>query len=233
MERSGSFLFFPAVQALCRSPTGRSFSGFKRSVSVQWLGRCMQRATLGVIYTSGEIAITVQANHSSEGLSTQLLQLQRRWPCTQRLEWVRRELDPPATFSSILSQNVQLLTNDGAFAKNVKRYVTWVRSLQPQINLLHMPQHFSQLEERKTDNDNAKKQKRKIEDSSNCSQPLTCAQVSHPVFKQVGERPALCNSHSDGTIAVLDQTSGIFSLHDRAAGCDHTFLMAEISRHMT
>ena len=42
----------------------------------------------------------------------------------QRLEWVRRQLNPPATFLSILSRNVQLSTNDGAFARrlNVKRY---------------------------------------------------------------------------------------------------------------
>ena len=61
----------------------------------------------------------------------------------------------------------------------------------PQIHLLHMPQHLSRLEARKTDNDNAKQQKRKIEDNSNCSQPLACAQASHPVFKQAGKRPAL------------------------------------------
>ena len=42
----------------------------------------------------------------------------------QRLEWVRRQLDPPATFFSILSRNVQLSINDGAFARrlSVKRY---------------------------------------------------------------------------------------------------------------
>ena len=61
----------------------------------------------------------------------------------------------------------------------------------PQIHLLHLPQHVSRLEARKTDKDNAKQQKeRKIEDNSNCSQPLR-AQASHPVFKQAGERPAL------------------------------------------
>ena len=61
----------------------------------------------------------------------------------------------------------------------------------PQIHLLHLPHHLSRLEARKTDNDNAKQQKRKIEDNSNCSQPLACEQASHPVFKQAGERPPL------------------------------------------
>ena len=50
-----------------------------------------------------------------------------------------------------------------------------------------------------------------------------------PVFKQAGERPALRSPR--GTIAVLNQTSAIFSLHNRAAGRGHAFLMAEISRH--
>ena len=113
----------------------------------------------------------------------------------QRLEWVRRQLDPPATFLSILSRNVQLSTNDGAFARrlNVKRYAhdrSRREVCNPQIHLLHLPQHLSRLEARKTDNDNAKQQKRKIEDNSNCLQPLACAQASHSVFKQAGERPA-------------------------------------------
>ena len=68
---------------------------------------------------------------------------------------------------------------------------TGERSLQPPpIHLLHLPQHLSRLEARKTDNDNAKQQKRKIEDNSNCLQPLACAQASHSVFKQAGERPS-------------------------------------------
>ena len=53
----------------------------------------------------------------------------------------------------------------------------------PQIHLLHLPQHLSRLEARKTDNDNAKQQKRKIEDNSNGSQPLAFAQALHSVFK--------------------------------------------------
>ena len=52
----------------------------------------------------------------------------------QRPEWVRRQLDlpAPATFSSILSQNVQLSTNDGAFARRESSATctTGERSLQ-------------------------------------------------------------------------------------------------------
>ena len=83
----------------------------------------------------------------------------------QRLEWVRRQLDPPATFSSILSQNVQLSTNDEAFARRVSLDSKALRArperevCNPQIHLLHLPQHLSHLEARKTDNDNAKQQK--------------------------------------------------------------------------
>ena len=87
----------------------------------------------------------------------------------------------------------------------------------PKINVLHLPQNFSQLEARKTDDDNAKQQKQKIEDSSNCSQPLACAQISHTVFKQAEERPAVSARHRE-TIAVPDQTNAIFSLHNCAAG---------------
>ena len=88
----------------------------------------------------------------------------------------------------------------------------------PQIHLLHLPHHLSRLEARKTDNDNAKQQKRKIEDNSNCSQPLACAQASHP-FVQLNRRgKGRLSAHPDGTIAVLDQTSAIFSLHNHVAG---------------
>ena len=56
----------------------------------------------------------VKIFHSTVATAAQLGRAQRL-----ELEWVRRQLDPPATFSSILSQNVQLSTNDGAFARRV------------------------------------------------------------------------------------------------------------------
>ena len=52
--------------------------------------------------------------------------------------------------------------------ESVKRYVHDLSEefAHPKINVLHLPQHFSQLEARNTDDDNAKQQKRKIEYSS-------------------------------------------------------------------
>ena len=86
----------------------------------------------------------------------------------------------------------------------------------PKINVLHLPEHFSQLEARNTDDDNAKQQKRKIEDSSNCSQPLACAQVSHPLFKQAEERPALRSAQRNHRCPLSNKRH--FSLHNRAVG---------------
>ena len=83
---------------------------------------------------------------------------------------------------------------------------------------------------KKTDNNNAKQQKRKIEDNSNCSQPLACAQASHPVLKQAGERPAL---HSPGWNHRCPRSKKRHFFHCTIARLPaaHTFLMAEISRH--
>ena len=66
---------------------------------------------------------------------TQMLQL-RSWPCTQRPSRVGSEATRSASAQRhsrcrILSQNVQLSTNDRAFARRVSRFTctTWVRSL--------------------------------------------------------------------------------------------------------
>ena len=112
-----------------------------------------------------------------------------------RVEWVRRQLDPPATFSlpdSVAKRAV--VDKQSSFREeSVKRYVHYLSEefAHPKINVLHLPQHLSQLEARNTDGDNAKQQKRKIADNSNCSQPLAFAQVLQPVFKQAEKRPAL------------------------------------------
>ena len=116
----------------------------------------------------------------------------------QRLEWVRRQLDLPATFSSILSQNVQLSTNDEAFARRVSLDSEALRA-RPEREKFATPKsifftcpnisHIWKQEKPTTTTLNSKK--RKIEDNSNCSQPLASAQASHPVFNQAGERPAL------------------------------------------
>ena len=129
MERSGVFLVFPTSSSHCRSPTGRSFNWFKRSASIyiamtgpshaacniHWAWstlpvRSLSRCSPTVLYHCSEDLPLNCCNCSAAGRA-------------QRLEWVR-SLNPPATFLSILSRNVQLSTNDGAFARrlNVKRY---------------------------------------------------------------------------------------------------------------
>ena len=101
----------------------------------------------------------------------------------------------------------------------------------PKINVLHyLPQHFSQLEARNTDDDNAKQQKRKIEDNSNCSQPLACARLSHPVFKQTEERPALRSAPEEPSLSSIKHAPFFHCTIARLAAA-HTFLMAKISRH--
>ena len=102
--------------------------------------------------------------------------------------------------------------------ESVKRYVLDLSEefAHPKINVLHLPQHFSQLEARNTDDDSAKQQKRKIEYSSIHSLSHVhqfCTPCSNRRRKgQFSTRPR-------GTIAVLAQTNAIFfSLHNRAAG---------------
>ena len=100
----------------------------------------------------------------------------------------------------------------------------------PQIHLLHLPHHLSRLEARKTDNDNAKQQKRKIEDNSNCSQPLACAQASHP-FVQTGVGKAGSPlTQMEPSLSSIKRAPFFHCTIARLAAA-HTFLMAEISRH--
>ena len=136
------FSTFRPVPSHCRSPTGRSFNSGSNGLrpyydwavacSVQhWAWstlpvRSLSRCSPTVLYHCSEDLPLNCCNCSAAGR-------------TQRLEWVRRQLDPPATFLSILSGNVQLSTNDGAFARtltqvSVKRNAwrtTGERSLQP------------------------------------------------------------------------------------------------------
>ena len=133
--------------------------------------------------------------HCSEGLVLNCCNCAVGRAHRDRVEWVRRQLDPPATFSlsDSVSKGEVVGKRSSLREESVKRYVHDLSEefAHPKINVLHLPQHFSQLEARNTDDDNAKQQKQKIEYSSNCSQPLACAPVSHPMFKQAEERPVL------------------------------------------
>ena len=144
----------------------------------------MQRAT-GVIYTSGKIAITMQpamhmrtwrrcvisrackrlclaSLHCSEGLVLNCCNCAVGRAHKDRVEWVRRQLDPPATFSlpDSVSKRAVVDQRSSLREESVKRYVHDLSEelAHPKINVLHLPQHFSQLEARNTDDDNAKQQ---------------------------------------------------------------------------
>ena len=114
--------------------------------------------------------------------------------------------------------------------ESVKRYVHDLSEefAHPKINVLHLPQHFSQLEARNTDDDNAKQQKRKIEYSS-----IRSLSHVHQFLTPCSNRrrKGQFSTRPRGTIAVLAQTNAIFSLHNRAAGRGPYILMAEISGH--
>ena len=158
--------------------------------------------------------------HCSEGLVLNCCNCAVGRAHRDRVEWVRRQLDPPATFSlpDSVSKRAVVDKRSSLREESVKRYVHGLSEefAHPKINVLHLPQHFSQLEARNTDDDNAKQQKRKIEYSSNCSQPLACAPVSHPVFKQAEERPVLHSTQRNHRCPRSN--NAIFSLHNRAAG---------------
>ena len=98
----------------------------------------------------------------------------------------------------------------------------------PKINVLHLPQHFSQLEARNTGDDNAKQQKRKIEYSSIRSLSHV-HQFRTPCSNR--RRKGQFSTRPRGTIAVLAQTNAIFHCTIARLAAAHTFLMAEISGH--
>ena len=160
------FLVFPTVQAHCRSPTGRSSTVWNAPRPYILLGRRMQRATMGVIYTSVEIAIAMQPATRTwhrrliSRACTRLwlacvavsIFLARVVACstavkvlhstvataqlavhtkTESSGFVGNLIRQRHSRCRILSQNVQLSTNDRAFARRVSSFtcMTWVRSL--------------------------------------------------------------------------------------------------------
>ena len=184
-----------------------------------WAVACsMQRATLGVIYTSGKIVIAMQPYCIATAVK-----IFHSWSTVATAAQLAVHKDSSGFEGNLIRQrhsrrfclktcSCRLTMKPSRGECQALRARPEREVCNPQIHL-HLPQHLSHLEARKTDNDNAKQQKRKIEDNSNCSQPLACAQASHPVSQTGG-----LSAHPDGTIAVLDQTSAIFPLHNRAAG---------------
>ena len=113
--------FFQQAQTLCvHNVTGPSHAACNIGRDLHFRLDRYRDAALAVLYHCSEDLPLNCCNCSAAGRA-------------QRLEWVRRQLDPPATLSSILSQNVQLSTNDGAFARRVSSATrtTGERSLQP------------------------------------------------------------------------------------------------------
>ena len=213
------FSSFRPVQAHCRSPTGRSFNRFKRSASMTGLSHAACNIGCDLDFRLDRYRDAALLYYCSEDLPLNCCNCSAAGRA-QSLGWVRRQLDLPATFPLLLSQNVQLSTNDGAFARRVSSATctTGERSLQPPNPSSSPAPTCLTFGSKKIRQRQRKTAKRKIEDNSNCSQPLACAQASHryPVFKHSGK--GRLSAHPDGTISVLDQTSAIFSLHIRAAG---------------
>ena len=140
-----------------------------------------------------------------------------------RVEWVRRKLDSPATFSlpDSVSKRAVVDKRSSLREESVKRNVHDLSEefAHPKINVLHLPQHFSQLEARNTDDDNAKQQKRKID----------CTSFA-PNVQTVGGKASSPLDPEEPSLSSIKQTP---FFHCTIARLDaaHTFLMAEISGH--
>ena len=137
-----------------------------------------------------------------------------------RVEWVRRQLDPPATFSlpDSVSKRAVVDKRSSLREESVKRYVHDLSEefAHPKVNVHHLPQHFSQLEARNTDDDNAKQQNERYKTAAIVCSLLHVHKFRTPCSNRRGK--GQLSARPRGTIAVLDQTNAIFSLHNRAAG---------------
>ena len=185
---------------------------------IPWLEQCsdFMHNLSGRFFLSRVVALQCRS-------CTQLLQLSS-WPCTGTENEssgfggnsIRQRA---ATFSlpDSVSKRAVVDKPSSLREESVKRYVHDLSEefAHPKINVLHLPQHFSQLEARNTDDDNAKQQKRKIEYSSIRSLSHV-HQFRTPCSNR--RRKGQFSTRPRGTIAVLAQTNAIFSLHNRAAG---------------
>ena len=137
-----------------------------------------------------------------------------------RVEWVRRQLDSPATFSlpDSVSKRAVVDKRSSLREDSVNRHVHDLSEefAHPQINVLHLPQHFSQLEARNSDNDilNNKHERQK---TAAIFRSLSHVHKIRTLYSN-RRRKGQLSARPRGTIAVLDQTNAIFSLHNRPAG---------------
>ena len=104
----------------------------------------------------------------------------------------------------------------------------------PKIHLLHLPQHLSRLEARKTDNDNAKQQKRKILERKTTAIVRSRAsrmRTSIALCVQTGGGKAgFPLTRMEPSLSSIKQAPFFHCTIARLAAAQ-TFLMAEISRH--
>ena len=201
-----------------------------------WAVACSVQHTLGVIYTSGEIAIAMQPTTSTAACSEAgllLLQL-RSWPGTQRPSRLGSQLDPPATFSLPDSVSKRAVVDErwSLREESVKRYVHDLSEefANHKINVLHLPQHFSQLEARKptTTTLNSKNERYRRQ------QQLFAASRMRTSFAprvQTGRGKASSPlDPEEPSLSSIKQAPFFHCTIARLAAA-HTFLMAEISRH--
>ena len=100
----------------------------------------------------------------------------------------------------------------------------------PKINVLHLPQHFSQFEARNTDDDNAKQQKRKIEDKEQLFAASHMCTGFAPHVQTGGEKANSPLGPEEPLLSSIKQTPFFHCTFARLTAA-HTFLMTEISRH--
>ena len=203
-------------------PDRSFFNRFKRPESRQWLGVSMHAYNIGRDlhfrwdrYRDADLPVQWRSASILNCLNCSAASRVHK----DRVEWVRSQLDPPATFSLLDSVSKRAVVDKRWSLRedSVKRYMHDLseKFATPKMNLLHLPQHTSQLEARKptTTTLNSKKKERK-----------RTGAIVRSLFAISAH---LCSPR--GTIAVLDQRSVIF--HCTIAQHRPNIFMAQISRH--
>ena len=213
------FSSFRPVQAHCRSPAGCSFNRFKRSASIQ-TGPSHAACNIGRDLHFRLDCYRDASLHAGEDLPLNCCSCSAAGGTQSGFE------------GNLISQRVQRhsrrfcletcscrLTMARAFARRVPSATstTGERSLQPP-NPSSSPAPpsltFWKQEKPTTTTLNSKKKDKRQQQLFAASRMRTSFS---PFCSNRRGKGRLC-AHPDGTIAVLDQTSAIFSLHNRAAG---------------